>query len=170
MSKHRARPSSMLPPSVPDGRGDAVVTSSRPLDGCHKEQSQREKTKEQEMKKSQFMGAATAGHSLRVLATSAMLFAVLAVTTAVISPSGALAAQSGRHGGAGQVFDWNLAAAAGRRIILAGGLDASNVGCAIELARPWGVDACSRIEAAPGKKDHKKMTEFLQAARAALGA
>jgi phosphoribosylanthranilate isomerase len=75
-----------------------------------------------------------------------------------------------RYGGAGQVFDWNLAAAAGRRIILAGGLDASNVRCAIDLARPWGVDACSRIEAVPGKKDHKKMTEFLQAARAALGA
>ena len=75
-----------------------------------------------------------------------------------------------RYGGAGNVFDWNLAVAAGRRIILAGGLDASNVRCAVELARPWGVDACSRIEAAPGKKDHRKMTEFLSAARAALGA
>jgi phosphoribosylanthranilate isomerase len=30
------------------------------------------------------------------------------------------------------------------------------------------VDACSRIESAPGKKDHKKMTDFLQAAKAAL--
>jgi hypothetical protein len=50
------------------------------------------------------MDAASAGRRLRVLATSAMLFAVLAVTTGVISPSGALAAQSVRHGGAGQVF------------------------------------------------------------------
>jgi phosphoribosylanthranilate isomerase len=75
-----------------------------------------------------------------------------------------------RYGGAGHVFDWKMAAAAGRRIILAGGLDASNVRRAVELARPWGVDACSRVEAAPGKKDHKKMNEFLQAARAALNA
>jgi len=54
------------------------------------------------------------------------------------------------------------------RIILAGGLDALNVAEAIATVRPWGCDACSRIENAPGKKDHKKMTEFLQAARAAL--
>ena len=64
----------------------------------------KEKSKEQEMKRSQVMGSTSAGRSLRVLVASAMLFAVLAVTTAVISPSGALAAQSGRHGGAGQVF------------------------------------------------------------------
>lgn len=56
------------------------------------------------------------------------------------------------------------------RIILAGGLDASNVAEAVAFMHPWGVDACSRIESAPGKKDHKKMTEFLQAARGALGA
>ena len=64
----------------------------------------KEKSKEQEMKRSQVMGSTSAGRSLRVLVASAMLVAVLAVTTAVISPSGALAAQSGRHGGAGQVF------------------------------------------------------------------
>ena len=74
------------------------------------------------------------------------------------------------YGGAGRAFDWTLAAAAARRIILAGGLDASNVARAVELAHPWGVDACSKIESAPGKKDHRKMSEFLQAARAALGA
>ena len=56
------------------------------------------------------------------------------------------------------------------RIILAGGLDASNVAEAVALVHPWGVDACSRIERAPGLKDVKKMTEFLQAAKAALGA
>jgi phosphoribosylanthranilate isomerase len=71
------------------------------------------------------------------------------------------------YGGAGRTFDWRLAGVSSRRIILAGGLDASNVAEAIALVRPWGVDACSRIESAPGKKDHKKMTEFLQAARAA---
>ncbi|HYW41692.1 MAG TPA: phosphoribosylanthranilate isomerase [Bryobacteraceae bacterium] len=73
------------------------------------------------------------------------------------------------YGGSGKSFDWRMAGgAAARRIILAGGLDASNVALAVSLARPWGVDACSRIESAPGKKDHTKMIEFLEAARAAL--
>jgi phosphoribosylanthranilate isomerase len=72
------------------------------------------------------------------------------------------------YGGTGQTFDWRLAGVATRRIILAGGLDASNVALAISLVRPWGVDACSRIESAPGRKDHKKMIEFLRAAQAAL--
>jgi phosphoribosylanthranilate isomerase len=74
------------------------------------------------------------------------------------------------YGGSGKTFDWSLASQCRKRIIIAGGLDASNVALAVELAHPWGVDACSRIESAPGRKDHKKMLEFLQAARAALGA
>jgi phosphoribosylanthranilate isomerase len=72
------------------------------------------------------------------------------------------------YGGAGKSFDWRLVGVAARRIILAGGLDASNVALAVSLARPWGVDACSRIESSPGRKDHRKMNEFLQAAREAL--
>jgi phosphoribosylanthranilate isomerase len=72
------------------------------------------------------------------------------------------------YGGAGIPFDWQLACGTGRRIILAGGLDGGNVRQAIEQARPWGVDACSRIESAPGKKDHGKMREFIAAARAAF--
>jgi phosphoribosylanthranilate isomerase len=72
------------------------------------------------------------------------------------------------YGGAGREFDWSLVGVGLRRIVLAGGLDASNVARAIRLARPWGVDACSRIESAPGKKDHRKMIEFLTAAREAL--
>jgi phosphoribosylanthranilate isomerase len=72
-------------------------------------------------------------------------------------------------GGAGEPFDWKLARGTERRIIVAGGLDASNVAMAVALARPWGVDACSRLESAPGRKDNRKMTEFLRAAREALG-
>jgi phosphoribosylanthranilate isomerase len=64
----------------------------------------------------------------------------------------------------GVPFDWTLAAGATKKVIVAGGLDASNVRRAIEQAQPWGVDACSRIESAPGKKDHRKMAEFLKAA------
>jgi len=67
-------------------------------------------------------------------------------------------------GGTGRTWDWTLAAGTGQRIILAGGLDASNVGEAIRKARPWGVDACSRIESSPGKKDHAKMRAFIEAA------
>jgi phosphoribosylanthranilate isomerase len=74
------------------------------------------------------------------------------------------------YGGAGRTFDWTLARGARHRIILAGGLDASNVARAIALAQPWGVDSCSRIESSPGKKDHMKMIDFLHAAKAALGA
>ena len=75
------------------------------------------------------------------------------------------------YGGAGKIFDWALAGSRAplRHIILAGGLDASNVARAVAAARPWGVDACSRIESAPGIKDHRKMTEFIIAAKAALG-
>jgi phosphoribosylanthranilate isomerase len=75
------------------------------------------------------------------------------------------------YGGAGATFDWNLVGQSSwpvLRIILAGGLDASNVAEAVALARPWGVDACSRIESAPGKKDHKKMREFVRTALKAL--
>jgi len=73
-------------------------------------------------------------------------------------------------GGSGKIFDWQIAARSTRRIIIAGGLDASNVARAIALARPWGVDACSRIESSPGIKDHQKMIDFLFAAKAALAA
>jgi len=72
------------------------------------------------------------------------------------------------YGGSGRSFDWRLAAGIGKPIVVAGGLDASNVAQAIALAHPWGVDACSRLESAPGKKDHRKMNAFLQAAKAAL--
>ena len=67
----------------------------------------------------------------------------------------------------GVVFDWTLAAGIGRKVIVAGGLDATNVGKAIEQARPWGVDACSRLESTPGRKDHVKMAQFLKAALSA---
>jgi phosphoribosylanthranilate isomerase len=69
------------------------------------------------------------------------------------------------YGGSGLTFDWSLADGTRARIILAGGLDGENVARAIAMAHPWGVDACSRIEAAPGFKDHKKMYDYLQAAK-----
>jgi phosphoribosylanthranilate isomerase len=70
-------------------------------------------------------------------------------------------------GGSGKPFAWRIAADAKRPIVIAGGLDASNIREAITQARPWGVDACSRLESAPGKKDRTKMKEFLKAATSA---
>jgi phosphoribosylanthranilate isomerase len=68
------------------------------------------------------------------------------------------------HGGTGRSFDWKLARGAPRKIVIAGGLDETNVRQAIEEAQPWGVDACSRLEAMPGRKDHLKLARFLKAA------
>jgi phosphoribosylanthranilate isomerase len=68
------------------------------------------------------------------------------------------------YGGTGRSFDWSLARGARRPVIVAGGLDETNVRRAIEEARPWGVDACSRLESAPGRKDHLKLARFLKAA------
>ncbi len=75
-----------------------------------------------------------------------------------------LDAPSETYGGSGRVFDWAKARRTGRRIVLAGGLDEDNVAMAIEVARPWGVDACSRLERAPGRKDHGKIARFIKAA------
>lgn len=66
--------------------------------------------------------------------------------------------------GSGNVFDWSSVAGVEKRIVLAGGLDASNVGEAIRIARPWGVDASTKLESAPGIKDHEKVRRFVAAA------
>jgi phosphoribosylanthranilate isomerase len=70
--------------------------------------------------------------------------------------------------GTGTTFDWSVAAQVHVRFLLAGGLDAENVAEAIRMAKPWGVDACSRLESAPGVKDHEKVARFIRAARTAI--
>lgn len=69
--------------------------------------------------------------------------------------------------GSAQVFDWSLAAEvpAGQRVIIAGGLDPTNVKRAIAQTRCWGVDVASGVERSPGYKDPIKLREFIQAAR-----
>ncbi len=71
------------------------------------------------------------------------------------------------YGGTGQVVDWGLASEAARAatVILAGGLTPDNVGQAIRVVQPYGVDVSSGVEAAPGKKDHEKVWAFLRAVR-----
>jgi phosphoribosylanthranilate isomerase len=62
-------------------------------------------------------------------------------------------------------FDWTSAIDPDHKIIVAGGLDASNVAQAIRIANPWGVDASSRLESAPGVKNHQKIRAFIKAAQ-----
>jgi len=57
------------------------------------------------------------------------------------------------------------ARAAHGRVVLAGGLSPENVREAIELVRPWAVDASSSLETAPGVKDHARVRAYVEAAR-----
>jgi phosphoribosylanthranilate isomerase len=72
-------------------------------------------------------------------------------------------------GGNGLPFDWQLLEgfASPAPIMLSGGLDCSNVGEAIRVARPAGVDVSSGVERAPGLKDEDMIAAFIRAARMA---
>jgi phosphoribosylanthranilate isomerase len=74
---------------------------------------------------------------------------------------------SGRSGGTGLTFDWNLALEAKKygRIILAGGLNPDNVAEAVSMVKPYAVDASSGLEQEPGVKDHDKMARFIHTVR-----
>jgi phosphoribosylanthranilate isomerase len=77
-------------------------------------------------------------------------------------------AASDGSGGTGRTFDWDQAVplARTRPIMIAGGLDGGNVARAIERVRPFGVDAASRLERAPGIKDAELVRRFVAAVRA----
>ena len=77
------------------------------------------------------------------------------------------------RGGTGQVFDWLRASdfviklKQRARVIIAGGLNPDNVGSAVRLFRPFGVDVATGVESEPGKKDVTKLKAFISASRAA---
>lgn len=76
--------------------------------------------------------------------------------------------ESGRSG-AGELADWDAAArlnTAGE-LVLAGGLDATNVAEAIAAVRPFGIDVSSGVEATRGVKDAALIRNFVSVARAA---
>jgi phosphoribosylanthranilate isomerase len=74
------------------------------------------------------------------------------------------------RGGTGRVVDWEVAKSVRAlvpRLFLAGGLSPENVAGAIASVEPYAVDACSRLESAPGKKSAERMRAFVAAVRAA---
>lgn len=74
----------------------------------------------------------------------------------------------GKEGGTGRIFNWDIAIEAKRygRIILAGGLTPENVVDAIERVKPYGVDVCSGVESEPGRKDPKRLRDFVNMVKA----
>jgi len=73
-----------------------------------------------------------------------------------------------KFGGSGLSPDWKLAKKAGAKlgkILLAGGLNAENVGDAIQMVGPWAVDVASGVEKSPGVKDRAKLNKFFEAVK-----
>lgn len=75
-------------------------------------------------------------------------------------------------GGNGVSFDWTLLKSLdpSTDYLLSGGLNARNVGEALAIARPPGIDVSSGVESAPGVKDIRMMEEFFAAVRQAMQA
>ena len=90
-----------------------------------------------------------------------------AVNSAYCSARGLLldSAHEGQFGGTGHRFDWKwIDAGLEKRLMLAGGLTADNVGDAIRQVRPAAVDVSSGVEKKKGIKDCDRMRAFIEAA------
>ena len=68
------------------------------------------------------------------------------------------------RGGTGEVFDWSSLDEFERPIMLAGGMDSTNVARAIRTVRPYGIDISSGIET-EGVKDDEKIKAFTNIVR-----
>jgi phosphoribosylanthranilate isomerase len=73
-------------------------------------------------------------------------------------------------GGNGVSFDWQLLAGLDPSVdyFLSGGLNKDNIGEALRIARPRGIDVSSGVESSPGVKDLGLIDEFFAAVRRAL--
>ena len=94
----------------------------------------------------------------------------------VVRPEGLAEARDPRPGettlidgseGHGVAFDWSKARGARGSVVIAGGLTPENVGEAVTVARPFGVDVSTGVEASPGRKDPDKLARFVMAVRKA---
>jgi phosphoribosylanthranilate isomerase len=81
---------------------------------------------------------------------------------------------TGAKGATGLVHDWSVSAElvriAPRPLMLAGGLNPSNVADAIATVRPAGIDAHTGLEGADRRKDREKVRQFVANARRAFAA
>lgn len=73
----------------------------------------------------------------------------------------------GSYGGTGETFDWSILAEREEEYVVAGGLGPDNVARLVASLHPWGVDASSRLESAPGVKDLGKVSAFVEEAKKA---
>ncbi len=71
------------------------------------------------------------------------------------------------RGGTGETFDWGVAKSLKGRgnIVVSGGLAPENVREALDFFEPYGVDASSSLEDAPGKKNEESVRRFIVAAK-----
>lgn len=121
----------------------------------------------------QLHGRETPAQVAEVAAAIPFVIKVYAAGVPQVADAGGLATNTimldGSTPGSGHVFDWSLAGEVpeGVRLILAGGLGPDNVADAVQTVNPWGVDAATGVEAAPGKKDALKIKHFVERARAA---
>jgi phosphoribosylanthranilate isomerase len=72
-------------------------------------------------------------------------------------------------GGNGVAFDWRLLAGLDADVdyMLSGGLSAANIGQALRLANPPGIDISSGVESAPGVKEPALIEAFFRAVKTA---
>jgi len=68
------------------------------------------------------------------------------------------------YGGTGKSFNWEPVKGLSQDfpVILAGGLDCKNVTEAIQIVKPFGIDASTKLEESPGKKDIRKVEIFIK--------
>ena len=72
------------------------------------------------------------------------------------------------RGGTGKTGNWEVSASLAKTVsglMLAGGLNTSNVEDAVKIVQPFAVDVASGVEAQPGIKDHDKVREFVNLAK-----
>lgn len=72
------------------------------------------------------------------------------------------------HGGTGETFDWEIAKKVKKnfpQMYLAGGISHENILSAIDMVKPFAVDACSSLESEKGIKDSNKVRNFIFAVK-----